>query len=61
MPLPHWMHEAISDKVLTHSEAQEIHALCKASETDEVLMPEHLHSAIEKLALWEMEAPETLH
>ena len=47
---PKWIREVIKNNVISESEAKEILEICRASETEEVLMPEHLHSAIERVA-----------
>lgn len=59
--LPKWLRLAVKDQVLSQAEAQEIHRLSEALQEDEVVLPEHLHPAAERIHLWEMPVSETLH
>ena len=58
--LPEWMQQAVAELVLTEREAREIYNLCKASPDKEVVMPEHLHEAAERIYLWELQDGEPL-
>ena len=59
--LPMWLLEALMNQVLLAHEAAEINDLMLLSQSDVTVLPPHLHSAAERLALWEMEADQTLH
>ena len=53
MPLPRWMQQAIKDKVLTRAEAQDWHETVEKALQEEVVLPERLHPAAERVWLWE--------
>lgn len=63
--LPTWLLEPVMAEVILLSQAAEIHDLILLSAPDEISveMPLHLHlqDALERLMLWEVEAPPTKH
>ena len=61
MTLPQWMREAIKDRVINEAEAQEIHQIVKASDQEEVLMPDHLYPVMQRIYLWELPVSQTVH
>ena len=58
---PKWMRKAIKAGVLSEQEAAEIHRLALEASEETVKLPEHLWSAAERIHLWEMPSPGTLH
>ena len=55
------MYQAISEKIISESEAREIHRIVLIAGDFDVEMPEHLNLAMERFLLWEMDASETMH
>lgn len=51
--LPKWMQQAVKEQVLSPQEAQEMHQVALSSSTEYVSLPEHLHSAAQRVFLWE--------
>ena len=56
MKLPAWLKQAIKEQVVTKSEAQELFQICLQAETEQVVLPEHLWPAAERIDLWEQPA-----
>jgi|APIni6443716594_1056825.scaffolds.fasta_scaffold2578443_2 hypothetical protein len=59
--LPNWMKQAVKDEVLSQAEAEEMHLLSQESEVEAVTLPHHLFLAAERLWLWELPTPPSLH
>lgn len=59
--LPLWLLEALMNEVVLAHEAAEINDLILLSADGNAILPPHLFPAAERLALWEMEADQTLH